>query len=139
MEKTEERASKVEAVELFQMGRMNFKKEYKELAKVFPDIGKVSRQGHFKIIWKRSVVNAEGATKITENVSAANLSQAKSESKGEFFSQPSQKKEEGEQFFSVPDQIPEDISNGRVLLEKEKRSLYKQEGVKWVKVEEEVL
>jgi len=78
VEKTEERASKVEAVELFQMGRMNFKKEYKELVKVFPDIGKVSRHGHFNIIWKRSVVHAEGASKMAENVSTANLSQAKS-------------------------------------------------------------
>jgi len=35
--------------------------------------------------------------------------------------------------------VPEEISNGKVILEKEKRSLYRQEGVKWVKVEEEVL
>ena len=65
VEKTEERASKAETVELFQMGRMNFKKEYKELVKVFPDIGKVSRQGHFKIIWVRSIVNTEGACKVS--------------------------------------------------------------------------
>ena len=42
----------------------------------------------------------------------------KSEIKGEGMSQLSQKKEEPEQFFSVPDQIPEEISNGKVILNK---------------------
>jgi len=47
------------------MGRMNFKKEYKALAGVFADIGKISRFGHFKILWKRSIMNnAEGDNKI---------------------------------------------------------------------------
>ena len=72
-------------------------------------------------------------------MSTGNLSQVKSEVKGEFLSQLSQKKEEGEQFFSVPDAAPEEMSNGKVILEKEKRVLYKQNGLEWVKVEEEVL
>ena len=47
------------------MGRMNFKKEYKSLAAVFPDIGKISRFGHFKIFWKRAILNnVEGVTKV---------------------------------------------------------------------------
>ena len=34
--------------------------------------------------------------------------------------------------------MPEELSNGAVILEKEKRILYKNTGAKWVKVEEEV-
>jgi hypothetical protein len=63
------------------------------------------------------------------------VSLKQSEVKGESHSQ---KKEEGEQFFSVPDNLPEELSNGAVILEKEKRILYKNTGAKWVKVEEEV-
>ena len=58
----------------------------------------------------------------------------KSEIKGEGMSQLSQKKQEPEQFFSVPDQIPEEISNGKVILNKQKKILYVRSGVKWQKV-----
>jgi hypothetical protein len=53
--KTYERVSKEELVELFQMGRMNFKKEYKGLKGVYPDIDKFSKLCHFKVNWKRQV------------------------------------------------------------------------------------
>ena len=33
--------------------------------------------------------------------------------------------------------MPEEMSNGKIILEKEKRSLYKRSGIKWTKVEEE--
>lgn len=35
--------------------------------------------------------------------------------------------------------IPEELSNGILLLEKEKRNLFRRCGMKWVKVEEEVI
>ena len=66
---------------------MNFKKEYQVLVKVFPDIGKISRLGHFKIIWKRPINNNEGSVKVaTENLST-DMSMLKSEVKGEGASQ----------------------------------------------------
>ena len=48
----------------------------------------------------------------------------------------SQKKEE-DQFFSVPEGIPEEMSNGSLILEKEKRILYRKKGGRWVYVEGE--
>lgn len=92
VEKTEERVSKVESVELFQLGRMNFKKEYKSLSGIFPDIGKISRLGHFKIVWKRQVSNGEGGSKMIDNVETGDMSLMKSEIKVEGLSQLSQKK-----------------------------------------------
>jgi hypothetical protein len=57
IEKTCERNSKEQEVELFQLGRMNFKKEYKNLKTVYPDIDKISKLSHFRILWKRIVNN----------------------------------------------------------------------------------
>lgn len=37
----------------------------------------------------------------------------------------------------MPDNIPEEMSNGSLILEKEKRILYRRLGAKWQKVEEE--
>lgn len=133
IEKTLERASKQEMVELFQLGRMNFKKEYKALTGVFPDIGKISRFGHFKIFWKRHIVtNVEEGNKNIDNALTNDVSMKQSEVKVQALSQ---KKEEGEQFFSVPEGCsPEEISNGVVVLQKEKRCLYKHIPSKWIKV-----
>ena len=55
--KTCERNSKEQEVELFQLGRMNFKKVYKNLKTVYPDIDKISKLSHFRILWKRIVNN----------------------------------------------------------------------------------
>ena len=74
---------------------------------MFPDIGKISRLGHFKIIWKRHIVG-QSDTGMTNDV-AMKQSEFKVES-------ISQKKEEGEQFFSVPDNITEETLNGTVML-----------------------
>ena len=57
IEKTRERNSKEQEVELFQLGRMNFKKVYKNLKNVYPDIDKISKLSHFRILWKRIVNN----------------------------------------------------------------------------------
>ena len=57
IEKTRERNSKEQEVELFQLGRMNFKKVYKNLKTVYPDIDKISKLSHFRILWKRIVNN----------------------------------------------------------------------------------
>lgn len=38
---------------------MNFKKEYKALKPVFPDIDKISKLSHFRIIWKRHISSNE--------------------------------------------------------------------------------
>jgi len=57
IEKTCEKNSKEQQVELFQLGRMNFKKEYKNLKAVYPDIDKISKLSHFKILWKRIINN----------------------------------------------------------------------------------
>ncbi len=48
-----ERSSKETQIELFQLGRMNFKKEYKQLKAIFPDIDKISKLAHFRVVWHR--------------------------------------------------------------------------------------
>jgi len=69
-------------VELFQLGRMNFKKEYKALTGVFPDIGKISRFWHFKIFWKRHIVtNVEEGNKNIDNALTNDVSMKQSEVK----------------------------------------------------------
>ena len=64
VEKTIERASKEEEIDLFQLGRMTFKKEYKNLKPAYPDIDRISKVSHFKVVWKRSV--AQDAEKPLE-------------------------------------------------------------------------
>ena len=56
VEKTVERVSKEDTIELFQLGRMTFKKEYKALKPIYPDIDRISKLVHFKVIWKRPVL-----------------------------------------------------------------------------------
>jgi len=56
VEKGCERTSKEEEMEMFQLGRMNFKKEYKQLKTVFPDIDKISKLCHFRVLWKRHIL-----------------------------------------------------------------------------------
>ena len=76
---------------------MNFKKEYKTLKPVYPDIDKISKLSHFKVIWHRKIVS-EIESKLIENASTNELTQKKSEVL-------SHKKEEAEQFFSVPEDM----------------------------------
>ena len=80
---------------MFQLGRMNFMKEYKSLKPLFPDIDKISKLAHFRILWKRHLPE----TALPGVPNSIDPSQKKVEPKAESFSQ---KKEEGEQFFSVP-------------------------------------
>ena len=57
---------------------MNFKKEYKALKGVYPDIDKISKLAHFKIVWKRHISNGnEANSKLIDNISTNELSQIK--------------------------------------------------------------
>jgi exo-beta-1,3-glucanase (GH17 family) len=57
VEHTCERVSKEGSVELFKLGRKNFKPEYKTLKQVYPDIDKISKEVHFTIKWIRVFTN----------------------------------------------------------------------------------
>ena len=57
---------------------MNFKKEHKVLNGIFPDIGKISRLGHFKISWKRNIMSNAEVGKLAENGETREFSQVKS-------------------------------------------------------------
>lgn len=77
VEKTYERVSKEDTVEVFQLGRMNFKKQYKVLRPVFPDIDKISKLSHFRILWKRHVTANEPVHKPHEHLIVPNESTIK--------------------------------------------------------------
>jgi hypothetical protein len=124
-----ERSSKEGSIELFKLGRMNFKGEYKVLRQVYPDIDKVSKTAHFTIKWLRAVPHLD----------RIQLSDASNKKPQNQLLELSQKKEEGDQFFSVAEVEHSELENGQVVLEKEKRSLYRKIGEKWAKVEEESL
>lgn len=124
-----ERLSKEPSIELFKLGRLNFKNEYKVLKQLYPDIDKVSKNAHFTIRWARPV----------PHLAQADRSQLSDASNKKSHLEVSQKKEEAEQFFSVADVEHGSLENGQVVLEKEKRSLYRKLGEKWVKVEEEMI
>lgn len=123
VEHTCERVSKEVSLELFKLGRKNFKSEYKTLKQGYPDIDKISKEVHFTIKWVR--IAAQDRSQLSE---VSNRLAEKEQS---------QKKEEAEQFFSVPDQEHVEPENGQVILEKEKRSLYRKIGEVWTRVEEE--
>lgn len=123
-----QRASKEPSIELFKLGRLNFKNEYKVLRQAYPDIDKISKNAHFTIRWARAV----------PHVDRSQLSEA-SHKKLTQHLEVSQKKEENDQFFSVAEVEHTELENGQVVLDKEKRSLYRKLGEKWVKVEEELL
>lgn len=110
-------------MELFKLGRKNFKPEYKTLKQVYPDIDKISKEVHFTLKWVRTAVQDRSQLSEVSNRLAEK--------------EQSQKKEEAEQFFSVPDQEHVEPENGQVILEKEKRSLYRKVGEAWTRVEEE--
>jgi hypothetical protein len=42
-------------VELFTFCRMNFKGEYLKLKPLYPDIDKISKLCHFKIVWIKDI------------------------------------------------------------------------------------
>ena len=46
---------------------MNFKKEYKNLKAVYPDIDKISKLSHFRLVWKRNITHIETPSKQNEN------------------------------------------------------------------------
>lgn len=64
MEHTCERVSKETSLELFKLGRKNFKPEYKTLKQVYPDIDKISKEVHFTIKWVR--VAAQDRSQLSE-------------------------------------------------------------------------
>jgi hypothetical protein len=78
-------------VELFKLGRMNFKGEYKALKQIYPDIDKISKNAHFTIKWVRAV----------QHVDRSQISEASNKKSQLNHLEVSQKKEEVDQFFSV--------------------------------------
>lgn len=149
VERSCERSSKEENVELFQLGRMNFKKEYKPLKNIFPDIDKISKIAHFRVVWKRHIT-PDTPTKSPDPTEhhhpheqqqqqqqPSQHTESKPASQHTYNQPASQRKEEMEQFFSVPEGVPLEAMNGRVMLEKEKRGLWVRKGGKWMKIEEE--
>ena len=86
-----ERSSKEANIELFKLGRMNFKGEYKVLKQIYPDIDKISKNAHFTIKWLRAV----------PHVDRSQISEASNKKSQLNHLEVSQKKEEADQFFSV--------------------------------------
>ena len=61
VEKVCERSSRETEIELFQLGRMNFKKEYKLLRTIFPDVDKISKLAHFRLLWHRHITESSNS------------------------------------------------------------------------------
>lgn len=59
-----ERVSKVKLIELWKLGRMNFKNEYKFMKAKYPDIDKISKLSHFVVKWQRSIVNEDNHNNV---------------------------------------------------------------------------
>jgi hypothetical protein len=83
---------------MFQLGRLNFKKEYKNMKLIYPDIDKYSKLSHFKIHWKRHFTNVENTHSAIKLFPEEKCNKRTSE-KGDAYSQ-------AEQFFSVVDSLP---------------------------------
>lgn len=135
---TFDRNAKNDNIVLINLGRMSFKTEYSQMKKVFPQIDKMSKLDHFKVIWKRKRQEQDVGQNQNTDQNAE-----KDASKEEFFKKvdhpSSQKPSEGHDlFFSVPEQYSSiEIDNGKIIIDKSNKILYRMINEKWVKIEEE--